>query len=132
VRPRVSAGMEAAGEQAPGPRRPAPGGQAGAVGPVPARAGAAPAAGRTSTAGGAVPTVGSAAPGGSFTTVSGRTGTIASLRGQKSLLWFVATWCPSWQAGTQAMAGQAARLRAAGVRVVEVEDYADRASRGRP
>jgi len=37
----------------------------------------------------------------------------------------VATWCPSCQAGTQAVAGQAARLRAAGVQVVEVEDHAD-------
>jgi thiol-disulfide isomerase/thioredoxin len=83
------------------------------------------AAGGTSAAGGAVPAVGSVAPGGSFTTVSGRTGTIASLRGRKSLLWFVATWCPSCQAGTQAMAGQAARLRLAGIEVVEVEDYAD-------
>ncbi len=84
-----------------------------------------PTAGGTSTVGGAVPAAGSAAPGGSFTTVSGRTETIASLRGHKSLLWFVATWCPSCQAGTQAMAGQAARLRAAGIEVVEVEDYAD-------
>jgi hypothetical protein len=84
-----------------------------------------PAAGGTSAAGGAAPAAGSAAPGGSFTTVSGRTETIASLRGHKALLWFVATWCPSCQAGTQAMAGQVARLRAAGVRVVEVEDYAD-------
>jgi hypothetical protein len=50
---------------------------------------------------------------------------VASLRGRKTLLWFVATWCPSCQAGTQAMAGDLARLHAAGVRVVEVEDYAD-------
>jgi len=88
-------------------------------------AGRNPAAGGTSAVGGAAPAVGSVAPGGSFTTVSGRTETIASLRGHRALLWFVATWCPSCQAGTHAMAGQAARLRAAGVRVVEVEDYAD-------
>jgi hypothetical protein len=83
------------------------------------------AAGGTPAAGGTALAAGSAAPGGSFTTVSGRTETIASLRGHKSLLWFVATWCPSCQAGTQAMAGQAARLRAAGIQVVEVEDHAD-------
>jgi len=83
------------------------------------------AGGTSSAAGGAAPAVGSAAPDGRFTTVSGRTETIASLKGHKSLLWFVATWCPSCQAGTQAMAGQVARLRAEGVRVVEVEDYAD-------
>jgi thiol-disulfide isomerase/thioredoxin len=89
------------------------------------------ASGRT-TAGGAVPAVGSAAPNGTFTTVSGRTETIASLRGHKTLLWFVATWCPSCQAGTQAMAGQAARLRATGIEVAEVEDYADLGQPGRP
>ena len=82
-------------------------------------------AGGTSAAGRALPAVGSAAPDGSFTTVSGTTETIASLRGRKALLWFVATWCPSCQAGTHAMAAEAARLRAAGVQVVEVEDYAD-------
>ena len=84
-----------------------------------------PAVGGTPVADGAVPAVGSAAPDGRFTTVSARTETIASLRGHKALLWFVATWCPSCQAGTHAMARQAARLRAAGVQVVEVEDYAD-------
>jgi hypothetical protein len=47
---------------------------------------------RSGTApGGAIPAVGSAAPDGNFTTVSGRTVTIASLRGHKTLLWFVAT-----------------------------------------
>ena len=65
------------------------------------------------------------APGGSFTTVSGETETIASLRGHKTLLWFVTTWCPGCQAGTRAMAGDLARVRAAGVQVIEVEDYAD-------
>jgi thiol-disulfide isomerase/thioredoxin len=100
---------------------------------------AATAGGRNTTAGGtnaargrAVPVVGSAAPDGSFTTVSGKTVTIASLRGHKTLLWFVATWCPSCQAGTQAMAGQAARLRAAGVQVAEVEDYAGLGQPGPP
>src|SRR5215471_1218827 len=86
---------------------------------------AATAGGRSTAAGGAAPTVGVAAPGGSFTTISGRTETIASLRGHKTLLWFVTTWCPGCQAGTHAMAGDLARLRAAGIQVIEVEDYAD-------
>lgn len=100
---------------------------------------AATAGGRNTTAGGtnaalgrAVPAAGAAAPDGTFTTVSGKTVTIASLRGHKTLLWFVATWCPSCQAGTQAMAVQAARLRAAGVQVIEVEDYADLGQPGTP
>jgi hypothetical protein len=79
----------------------------------------------TSAAGRALPAVGSAAPDGSFTTVTGRTETVASLRGHKTLLWFVTTWCSSCQSGTQAMAGQITGLRAAGVRVAEVENYAD-------
>jgi thiol-disulfide isomerase/thioredoxin len=48
---------------------------------------------------------------------------VASLRGQPTLLWFVATWCPSCQAGTPAIAQHFAQLRAAKVRVVEVELY---------
>jgi hypothetical protein len=90
------------------------------------------AGGTNAAAGGAVPAVGSVAPSGSFTTVSGRTETIASLRGHKSLLWFVATWCPSCQTGAQAMTGQAARLSAAGVEVAEVEDYTDLGQPGPP
>jgi thiol-disulfide isomerase/thioredoxin len=93
-------------------------------------AGGRTAAGGTPARGGTVPAVGSAAPGGSFTTVSGRTETIAALRGHKTLLWFVTTWCPGCQAGTHAMAGDLARLRAAGVQVVEVEDYADLGQQG--
>jgi thiol-disulfide isomerase/thioredoxin len=76
-------------------------------------------------AAGAAPQAGSLAPGGSFTAVSGKTEAIGSLRGRTTLLWLVATWCPGCQAGTQQLAGGLARLRAAGVRVVELEDYAD-------
>lgn len=90
------------------------------------------AGGTNAASGGTIPAVGSAAPDGTFTTVSGKTVTVASLRGHKTLLWFVATWCPSCQAGTQAMAGQAARLRAAGVQVIEVEDSADLGQPGPP
>ena len=90
------------------------------------------AGGTNAAPGGTIPAVGSAAPDGTFTTVSGRTVTIGSLRGHKTLLWFVATWCPSCQAGTQVMAGQAARLRAAGVQVIEVEDNADLGQPGPP
>ncbi len=151
---RASPGMEAAGERAPAPvPRPRPRAlrrrRARRLGWAAAAAAAAVAAiavviavtagGRDTTAGGtnaapggAIPAVGSAAPDGTFTTVSGRTVTIASLRGRKTLLWFVATWCPSCQAGTQAMAGQAPRLRAAGVKVIEVEDYADLGQPGPP
>jgi thiol-disulfide isomerase/thioredoxin len=73
-----------------------------------------------------LPTIGTTAPNFAFTTASGRTETVASLRGQPTLLWFVATWCSSCQAGTQFLAQQGlSSLRAAGVRVEEVELYGD-------
>ena len=71
----------------------------------------------------ATPTIGQPAPDGTYTTVAGTTTTVASLRGRPTLLWFVATWCPSCQAGTPAIAQAFPQLRAAGLRVVEVELY---------
>jgi thiol-disulfide isomerase/thioredoxin len=65
--------------------------------------------------------VGAPAPDGVFSTTRGATETVASLRGRPTLLWFVSTWCPSCQAGTQAMAAQIGRLSAMHVRVVELE-----------
>ena len=67
------------------------------------------------------PAVGQVAPDGTFTTVAGTTTTVASLRGTSTLLWFVATWCPSCQAGTPVVAQQFPQLRADKVRVVEIE-----------
>ncbi len=69
--------------------------------------------------------VGTAAPNGAITTLAGKTETVAALRGKPTLIWFVTTWCSSCQAGTQAMAHNVATLAADGVRVVEVENYAD-------
>ncbi len=71
------------------------------------------------------PSVGTTAPNGTFTTLAGKTETVAGLRGKPTLIWFVTTWCSSCQAGTQAMAQDVATLAADGVRVVEVENYAD-------
>lgn len=70
-------------------------------------------------------TVGSPAPDGAFTTLDGRQMTVAQLRGQPTLLWFVATWCSSCQVGTQVLAQNIDQLRAHGVRVVEVMLYQD-------
>ena len=70
--------------------------------------------------------VGAPAPNFRFTTTSGTPETVASLHGHPTLLWFVATWCSSCQAGTEFLAQQGmASLRAAGVRVVELELYDD-------
>ncbi|MDA8341276.1 MAG: redoxin domain-containing protein [Actinomycetota bacterium] len=69
--------------------------------------------------------VGTAAPDGAFTTLAGGTERVEDLRGKPTLLWFVTTWCSSCEAGTQAMAQNVASFAADGVRVVEVENYAD-------
>ncbi|MHB1087602.1 MAG: TlpA family protein disulfide reductase [Acidimicrobiales bacterium] len=69
--------------------------------------------------------VGLEAPTGTFTTTSGEHVSVASLRGEPTLLWFVATWCSSCQAGTQTMAQNVTRLRVDGVHVVEIELYRD-------
>jgi thiol-disulfide isomerase/thioredoxin len=76
--------------------------------------------------------VGTAAPNGAITTLAGKTETVAALRGRPTLLWFVTTWCSSCQAGTQAMAENVATLAADGVRVVEIENYADLGQSGPP
>lgn len=68
--------------------------------------------------------LGSAAPDASFTTTDGRTLQVSSLEGKPTLLWFVTTWCPSCQTGTQVMAQQVQpQLNAKGVQVVELELY---------
>ncbi len=69
--------------------------------------------------------VGLKAPAGTLTTTSGRHVSVASLLGTPTLLWFVATWCSSCQAGTQTMAQNMSRLKADGVHVVEIELYRD-------
>jgi len=82
-------------------------------------------AGTAGAAGGSLPAAGTLGPAGSFTTVTGATRTISSLRGRPALVWFVATWCPSCQAGTQVLASKIAAFSRMHVRVVELEDYQD-------
>ena len=86
--------------------------------------GSASASGSSGTSGVSLP-VGTTAPNGTITTLAGKTETVAGLRGKPMLIWFVTTWCSSCQAGTQAMAHNVATLASDGVRVVEVENYAD-------
>lgn len=78
----------------------------------------------------ALPPIGSAAPDEPFTSASGGQKTVASFKGKPALLWFVTTWCPSCQAGTQTMAKNIGTLRAEGVRVAELELYRDLGGHG--
>lgn len=73
----------------------------------------------------AAPAVGQVAPNATFTTLSGKTETVASLRGRPTLLWLMTTWCSSCQAGTEAMAQNLAKLKVLDVHVVQVENYQD-------
>jgi thiol-disulfide isomerase/thioredoxin len=67
------------------------------------------------------PAVGVQAPQGVYTSVHGDTASVSSLRGTPMLVWFVATWCSSCQAGTQAMAQHIDQFSSHHVRVVELE-----------
>jgi len=73
---------------------------------------------------------GTVAPPATFTTLAGRTESLAALRGEPVLLWLVTTWCPSCQAGTRELARHLEALRADGVRVVELENYGDLGASG--
>lgn len=73
----------------------------------------------------AAPAVGQVAPNATFTTLSGKTETVASFRGRPTLLWLMTTWCSSCQASTEAMAQNLAKLKALDVHVVQVENYQD-------
>jgi hypothetical protein len=65
------------------------------------------------------------APNGTFTTASGTTATIASLRGTPTMVWFVAGGCASCAASIPAVAEHFDQLRAAGLRVLTLGLYGD-------
>jgi cytochrome oxidase Cu insertion factor (SCO1/SenC/PrrC family) len=71
----------------------------------------------------AAPAVGRPAPEGTFTTTDGQTRTIASLRGRPTLLWFIATWCPTCETAAQDIAAEIDTLRERGMRVVTLKLY---------
>lgn len=78
-----------------------------------------------STSGAAYLAVGTEAPNGTFTVFGGQTETVASLHGRPAVIWLVTTWCSSCQAGTEAMARDLATLASLGVKVIELENFAD-------
>lgn len=78
--------------------------------------------GERSDAGPASVEMGAVAPDGKFTTIDGQANSVAGLRGEPVLLWLIATWCSSCQAGTQALAdGGIDQLERAGVDVVQLK-----------
>jgi hypothetical protein len=65
------------------------------------------------------------APDGTFTTPSGATATIASLRGRPTMVWFVAGGCASCAVSIPAVASHLDQLTAAGLRVLTLGLYGD-------
>jgi hypothetical protein len=78
-----------------------------------------------STSSAAYLSVGTEAPNGTFTVFGGQTETVASLHGRPALIWLVTTWCSSCQVGTATMARHLAALASLGVKVIELENFAD-------
>lgn len=68
------------------------------------------------------------APNGTYTTSSGTTATIASLRGTPTMVWFVAGGCASCAASIPAVASHLDQLTGAGLRVLTLGLYGDFAS----
>ena len=65
------------------------------------------------------------APNGTFTTPSGTTATISSLRGKPTMVWFVAGGCASCAASIPAVAAHFHQLHSAGLRVLTLGLYGD-------
>jgi thiol-disulfide isomerase/thioredoxin len=69
--------------------------------------------------------LGAPAPDLTFTTIDGKVHRLAEFRGRPAMLWLFATWCPSCQTGTSAVAGHLVELQRAGLQIIQLELYQD-------
>jgi thiol-disulfide isomerase/thioredoxin len=67
--------------------------------------------------------IGMPAPDLAFTTIDGKEHRLAQFRGRPVMLWLFATWCPSCQAGTAAIAGHATEMEQAGLQIIQLKVY---------
>lgn len=67
--------------------------------------------------------IGAPAPDFPFTASNGTARRLAEFHGQPVLLWLLATWCPSCQAGTTAVADRLPELAQAGLQIVQLRLY---------
>jgi thiol-disulfide isomerase/thioredoxin len=67
--------------------------------------------------------VGATAPDMTFTTIDGKVHRLAEFRGRPVMLWLFATWCPSCQAGTAAVAEHLTEMEQAGLQIIQLKLY---------
>jgi thiol-disulfide isomerase/thioredoxin len=67
--------------------------------------------------------VGELAPDIAFTTVDGAEHRLSEFQGRPVMLWFYASWCPTCQVGTMAVAGIVDQLKLAGVQIIQLQLY---------
>ncbi len=79
---------------------------------------------------GAVLKLGAPAPDMAFTTTDGAQRRLSEFRGRPVMLWLFATWCPSCEAATVAVAENFDRLNAAGVQIIQLMLYNNLGYRG--
>ncbi len=67
--------------------------------------------------------IGAPAPDIAFTAVDGTERRLSEFRGQPVMLWFYASWCPTCQVGTVAVAGKLDQLKQAGIQIIQLQLY---------
>ncbi len=67
--------------------------------------------------------IGALAPDIAFTAVDGTERRLSEFRGQPVMLWFYASWCPTCQVGTMAVAEVIDQLKQAGVQIIQLQLY---------
>ncbi len=67
--------------------------------------------------------LGAPAPELTFTALDGVQHRLSEFHGRPVMLWFFASWCPSCQAGTDAIAGAFPQLEQAGLQIVQLRLY---------
>jgi thiol-disulfide isomerase/thioredoxin len=67
--------------------------------------------------------IGTLAPDVAFAAVDGTERWLSEFRGQPVMLWFYASWCPTCQVGTVAVAEKLDRLKQAGIQIIQLQLY---------
>ena len=67
--------------------------------------------------------IGAPAPDIAFTAVDGTERRLSEFHGQPVMLWFYASWCPTCQVGTGAVAGKLEQLKQAGIQIIQLQLY---------